>query len=106
MPKRPPIVRYKPPRETAVLKSYETRENEFSKFYKSRRWKRLRAWYIAQHPICEICNERLATEVDHIVELRDGGSPTALDNLQALCHRCHSKKTMKERARREGKLDV
>ena len=31
-------------------------------------------------------------DIDHIVELRDGGKDE-LDNLQALCATCHAKKT-------------
>jgi 5-methylcytosine-specific restriction enzyme A len=33
-----------------------------------------------------------ATDVDHIVAKRDGGQD-ADNNLQALCHACHSRKT-------------
>lgn len=38
---------------------------------------------------------------DHIVELRDGGEPFALDNGQALCGSCHSSKTARERTARQ-----
>ena len=37
----------------------------------------------------------LATEVDHIVPKSAGGTD-AMDNLQALCKSCHSRKTAKE----------
>lgn len=37
---------------------------------------------------------------DHIVELKDGGAPTAMGNGQALCGRCHGRKTAAEQARR------
>jgi len=36
-----------------------------------------------------------AHHVDHVVAKRQGGTD-ALDNLQALCHSCHSKKTASE----------
>jgi len=40
-------------------------------------------------------------EVDHIIELSDGGSPFELDNLQLLCKPCHSKKSAKEKRNRK-----
>lgn len=54
-------------------------------------------WMIAfrQKYVCATCNVLLhpkAFEIDHIKELRDNGTDT-LNNLQALCSNCHSKKT-------------
>ncbi|MDO5531413.1 HNH endonuclease [Sutterella sp.] len=64
-------------------------------------WQRLRAAFLREHPLCEICKEagRLtpATDVDHIIPHR--GDQALLwdrDNLQALCHECHSRKTARE----------
>lgn len=47
-----------------------------------------------QNWICAHCNQPLdyTYEVDHIVELRNGGS-NHVDNLEALCRNCHGKKT-------------
>jgi len=42
-------------------------------------------------------------EVDHIVELADGGS-NDLDNLQLLCVDCHKSKTSKKRSTRLKKI--
>jgi len=44
---------------------------------------------------CKECNNQLdATfEVDHLIELRDGGS-NHVSNLRALCRNCHGQKTM------------
>lgn len=62
-----------------------------------RRWRRLRLMYLREHPLCVEClaagRTVAATDVDHIVAKRDGGSDD-YTNLQALCHSCHSKKTM------------
>lgn len=60
------------------------------------RWQRVRAMYLRSHPLCVAC-ERMgratpATDVDHIVARRAGGSDEE-SNLQALCHACHSAKT-------------
>lgn len=40
-------------------------------------------------------------EVDHIIELQDGGQDVA-DNLQALCPRCHKEKTRLNRLRKNS----
>ena len=63
-------------------------------------WRKLRKMVLAQHPLCVdpfgIHAERgevvEATEVDHVVPLRAGGANN-FENLQALCKRCHSRKT-------------
>ena len=60
------------------------------------RWRKLRVMILAREPYCQAdgCNE-WATEVDHIVPLRDGGTDR-VDNLQGLCKSCHSRKTATE----------
>ena len=47
---------------------------------------------------CNHCGEKLdATfEVDHVIELQDGGS-NDVSNLTALCRNCHGKKTLLQR---------
>ena len=65
-------------------------------------WRRIRARYVARHPLCELCRAagrlRPTEEVHHKVPLRDGGTH-AEDNLQALCKRCHSGITAREGGR-------
>lgn len=60
------------------------------------RWQRVRAMYLRNHPVCVACEREgrttPATDVDHIVPRRRGGSDDE-SNLQALCHSCHSAKT-------------
>ena len=70
-------------------------------------WRRLRAEVMTDiaieqgwpYPCCEYClndGEHVhATDLDHKVSKRRGGTDDR-DNLQALCHSCHSKKTAKE----------
>lgn len=57
-----------------------------------RQWRRLRAEFLKRFPFCAACGEA-ATEVDHIVALRKGGS-NDWSNLQAVCKRCHARKTV------------
>ena len=61
------------------------------------RWRLLRVMYLRAHPFCmaNACQEQ-ANHVDHIIPKSAGGSD-AWDNLQGLCHSCHSKKTLRER---------
>ena len=51
---------------------------------------------LARDPICRVCNQRLSTEVDHIVPLSQGGDPWDLDGLQGICGPCHHVKSGQE----------
>lgn len=57
-------------------------------------WRKLRTMVLSGEPLCRQCGTA-ATEVDHIVPLRLGGT-NKIGNLQALCKRCHSRKTAEE----------
>ncbi|MYN11781.1 HNH endonuclease [Pusillimonas sp. TS35] len=60
----------------------------------SAQWQNLRATVINEEPLCRYCSAQgwivSATDVDHI-----SGDPSdnRRENLQSLCHECHSKKT-------------
>ena len=84
-----------------TLRRLRETKKETLPFYLSSRWRKLRDWYIRQHPLCEECGRARATEVDHIREIKDGGDAMSESNLRALCHRCHMKKTAAERRKRE-----
>jgi 5-methylcytosine-specific restriction protein A len=58
--------------------------------YASKRWRVLRARVLTSAPICAACGEELATQVDHIVPIEDGGPVWKRSNLQGLCGGCHS----------------
>lgn len=55
----------------------------------------------AQQWLCNQCLEVLHSsyEVDHIIELWEGGS-NHISNLQALCRNCHGEKTMQNKLKR------
>ncbi len=65
------------------------------------RWQKARTVFLHAHPLCVRCQERgllvKATVVDHIVPHR-GDEKLFWDtaNWQALCKRCHDRKTMTE----------
>ncbi len=71
------------------------------KVYQSRRWRGVRLQVLKEHPWCQNCGINIATDVDHVVALADDGDPYDRSNLQALCKRCHSSKTMTEIYRRK-----
>ena len=64
-------------------------------------WQKARKQYLEAHPLCVECMKEgryvKATDVDHIVPHR-GDQKLFWDrsNWQALCHRCHSRKTGKQ----------
>lgn len=62
--------------------------------YRSPQWRRFRAEVLDARPYCEHkgCNE-LATDVDHINTIEEGGEAFSEDNVASLCHPHHSAKT-------------
>jgi 5-methylcytosine-specific restriction protein A len=102
LPSKPPL--HRPPgwRSTAELKRTLDRErpSASARGY-GVRWRRARAAYLAQHPLCASCQTagRLvpATVVDHMVPHR--GDPVLFwdeANWAALCKSCHDAKTARE----------
>lgn len=71
-----------------------------------RHWQQLRRLVLSRQPLCVECERAgrvvTATEVDHIVPLAAGGTD-ATENLQPLCHSCHSRKTANELWGKGGK---
>lgn len=74
-------------------------------FYRSSRWRALRAAVLREQPLCGACERAgaltAARVVDHVVPIKDGGERFARANLQTLCVPCHNRKSAKERAARE-----
>ena len=88
-----------------VQKEYdeEKRNKSTDRFYHSARWKEAREKQLTLYPLCAVCQHQ-ATVVDHIIEIKDGGSRLSPDNLQSLCASCHNIKTAQEKAQREGRV--
>lgn len=57
------------------------------------KWQKLRAVYLCDNPVCEHCGRRPAKDVDHIIPFDKGGGRLDSNNLQALCRKCHNRKT-------------
>jgi 5-methylcytosine-specific restriction protein A len=58
-------------------------------------WAALRRQVLAEERRCRLCGTTIGLEVDHIVNRAQGGSD-GRENLQALCKRCHRRKTQDE----------
>ena len=54
-------------------------------------WRRTRIAVLTEEPHCAFCGAA-ATDVDHIVALSRGGTNDR-ENLRALCHSCHMRRT-------------
>lgn len=65
-------------------------------FYSSGGWRAARAGVLRARPSCETprCG-RASEHVDHRVARRRGGAALDPANLVALCHSCHSRKTVR-----------
>ena len=69
-----------------------------------RRLQRIRKQVFGEQPLCVMCKAKgkvtLATEVDHIKALVNGGEDNH-ENRQALCSECHTEKTRRDLGQRE-----
>jgi 5-methylcytosine-specific restriction protein A len=72
------------------------RSKEEGRVYDRRRWRVLSRKKLTADPICEYCGNELATDVDHVIPIEDGGDPWAWENLSSLCSPCHGQKTNRE----------
>ena len=85
--------------ETKVRLSTTTGRQDKA-FYDSALWKKVRAGILRTEPWCREClaiqRVTLATMVDHIKRIRDGGAKLDPANLQPLCEACHARKRWEE----------
>ncbi|MCK4302821.1 MAG: HNH endonuclease [Candidatus Eisenbacteria sp.] len=71
------------------------REKKRDPFYGTAAWRKTRAIFLRRNPICNRCGA-VATIAHHEKEIKDGGKPLALGNLEALCAGCHAKHHRKD----------
>lgn len=97
MPTLPKVTRkaYLPPRETQGRRLHAN-----TAFYQSSRWRRVRAAFLSEHPLCQECSAHgrvvAARVVDHIKPINEGGLMYDYTNLQGLCDKCHNRKSGRE----------
>jgi len=82
-------------------KAFENINKDNYSFYNSRAWRKLSKHYKLKHPLCVSCeNQGRVTPsqvTDHITPIDKGGAKWDSSNFQALCHKCHNKKTASSR---------
>jgi 5-methylcytosine-specific restriction protein A len=79
--------------EDARRRAYDAARPSRSAIY-GHRWRKLRAAYLATHPVCECGCGYAATVVDHRTPHNgDPGLIFSWDNLQAMTKPCHDRKT-------------
>lgn len=87
------------------LKTIRIKDNQ--QFYQSKEWQAVRKEYIKNNPFCAECLKSgvvvMGTHIDHIIPWQIGGDKFDFENLQTLCHSCHSIKTYKE-MKADGRL--
>lgn len=76
------------------------------RIYNSVQWKKLRAAFLLENPLCATCMAKGkpegARDVDHRIPLAvQPDLAYEWDNLQALCRPCHNRKTRAEKAQAE-----
>lgn len=89
MPNKPPTFR---PR--AAQTHEQIRGNCVERGY-NWQWMQISKAFRAQHPVCQMCNDAVSEDVDHIKPFKGLKDPlrTDVSNLQSLCRRCHNIKT-------------
>lgn len=84
-----------------VFQKVKAMAKDYAKaFYNSARWKKCRLAFLTEHPVCERC-ERMgivtpSNHVHHIIyitpdNINDPETVLNWDNLEALCHDCHTR---------------
>jgi len=76
-------------RERSRRRRARAKDAQGRSVYRTAMWLHRRRQVLHEQPICAICEKRLATEVDHIIPLSEGGDPYDPEGLRGLCSPCH-----------------
>ncbi len=89
----------------------EQHSRKYEPFYRTSTWLNLRKSFmlgtttlpdgkVIPNTICIYCYKEgkttPANTIDHIHRIKDGGAATDINNLQALCMKCHNRKSGEE----------
>lgn len=104
MPTKPPFAQQNRKPRVQVHREYADRLPDSpslqaaAKIRSSPAWQRLRAHFLAVHPICGICGAALAQQAHHLAPV-ERRPDLALDwtNLAPVCPRCHAACNSRER---------
>lgn len=99
MPEKPTLYRANGPSRKQVSERGDDRKAD-KRFYGTKRWRTLREYVLSEQPLCVRCYQKgltvAASQVDHIIDRKvEPSREYEYENLQSLCHSCHSKKTMR-----------
>lgn len=86
----------------AAQAAYDRRRGKDRQWYGKTQWRKVREAFLKENPLCVDCQSagqyEPANEVHHKIRRKDNESlQFDFDNLEALCHSCHSKRTAEER---------
>jgi 5-methylcytosine-specific restriction protein A len=80
--------------ELRLLAAWTALMGQWSAFYNTARWQRLRKHQLREHPVCAFCLQRgqvvPAVVVDHIEPHKGDWNRFCLGKLQSLCEVCHN----------------
>lgn len=105
MPNKPPFASYARKPRAQVQREYAVRRMESPESARadmirsSAGWQSVRRRFLAVHPVCGCCGQRLAEQVHHLEPVeRRPDLALAWDNLAPVCTGCHARCNGLERA--------
>lgn len=97
--------------KTVDYVAHSSKKGMRQSFYQLKEWNQLRKYKLMCNPICEECNNALATMVHHIISFVNIDDETKqkelfldFDNLMSVCHQCHNNihnKDMKDKKKKD-----
>ncbi len=89
-----------PAHTKAETRRYEQERGSAASRGYGARWRRIRIMVLAEEPLCRECAKQGRVEAAMDVHHLDGNVQNmAQENLEPLCHECHSRRTVEENGR-------